>query len=1416
MLKKFLILLAIFIAGIVSDGFAQADTAFWFAAPDLQGNIPSGPGADRPIFLRISASGSPADVVISQPANPSFSPVRISIPANGSRSIDLTLNIAQIENDATNTVMKKGLLIQSTAVISCYYDIVNTRNGDIFALKGKNALGTRFTVPFQMSFNNRTTEANYNDFVIVATEDNTSVIVNPKTDLVGHPAGVSFPILLNRGETYVCRAATNAPFQRPGGTLVTSNNPISISIKEDLLQYPGFGCADTGGDQLISDDLAGNEFIVLSGRFTTGNPDYYYVFATENNTIVKVNNVIVKTLNAGEYYNGLLSAESCFVETSGPSQLLHISGVGCEVGLAIIPSIRCTGSPKVNITRASTPDDENFYLNILAPKDIINDFTLNGDNSLLNASMFSFVNGSSNLWMYARILVTAATAGIGGTVTVENKLGKFHAGVIQGGLKTGTGRFGYFSDFSINSVFLSDPKNPSIPISNSMVVCNNGVFALKATNKQATTFTWKGPNGFSSSGDELLLNNFKSIDTGKYTITTSGVGCGNASKSIILEIDEPIADFTFTSNGCEKDSIKFTTSPTAGVRWIWDFGNGKKLDTNSAVIRPVVLNATGDLPIQLTVGSIGGCFSDIKTKTISLSSKPLAAYSIPVTTCVNDEIVFEDKSTIVTGKIVKWSWNLNDGNGFSPFTNNVSQKKRYNTFGNKQVSLFVESQTGCKSDTFQMASFVVNPLPKPGFINPEVCLNDKTAQFMDTTSSADGFNNFSYTWNFNAGAIPVSNGPIFTSANITEKNPAVQYNEANNYVVKLIVNSRGCIDSVTQAFKVNGANPIPSFDVLKPLELCSKDSIRIENKSTIDFDNVTRLIVYWDQNDLSKKTVDENPLIGKKYAFNYGDFQTPLSKNNTIRLQAFSGDALSCSKTVDKIININASPKVSFSNMPGICLDAQPRQVTEASYDANVPGTFQYVGAGINTAGLFNPTTAGAATHLIKYYYQSSSSVCMDSASNSVTVWPLPTANFNVSALNCEKTSITFTSTSIANAGQLTKWRWNFNDGTSIINDATGNPVNHIFNLYNKYAVQLVVETSNGCISKDKVISVDVHALPRPIFDLPVVCLPEGKAIFTNNTTIPDGTESLMTYLWNFGDANNTNPSLLKNGQHSFVTTGPFDVRLKVTSSNGCVDSLTKKLTTILAQPKAIFSSEDSICLGDVLNFADASKTNDGRFVKWFWDFGDSRTGANQDEIYKYTTSGIKTIQFFAQTDLGCYTDTIKKQVEVFDYPKVSAGPDLFVLDDGKKEIQSTATGRIISYSWTPSLYLSATNVLKPIVVKPQSDVYYTLKVTARGGCSSMDSVKVVSLTLPKPPNTFTPNGDGVNDLWDIKYLDQYPGCVVEVYTTAGQIIYKNTGYTSPWDGTNKGANVAAGTYYYVIDPKNGRKKMAGYVTVWR
>ena len=55
-----------------------------------------------------------------------------------------------------------------------------------------------------------------------------------------------------------------------------------------------------------------------------------------------------------------------------------------------------------------------------------------------------------------------------------------------------------------------------------------------------------------------------------------------------------------------------------------------------------------------------------------------------------------------------------------------------------------------------------------------------------------------------------------------------------------------------------------------------------------------------------------------------------------------------------------------------------------------------------------------------------------------------------------------------------------------------------------------------------------------------------------------------------------------------------------------------------------------------------------------------------------------------------------------------------------------------------------------------------------------------------------------------------------EIYNTTGALIFRSVGYNKPWDGTWNGKPVPAGTYYYVIDPKNGRSKIAGYVTVFK
>ena len=1264
---------------------AQSDIDFWFAAPDLQQSH-----GDRPIYLRIATSKSPAEVRISIPANPSFAPIVLNIPADTAISVNLSGSIDLIENVANNTTQKKGLRIQSTSRITCYYDIANSWNADMFALKGRNALGTKFTVPFQMVLLNRpsTPAATYtSDFIVLATEDSTTIdVISPV--ILNNSGNRNITVKLNKGETFVFSVLTTVAVGRPGGALVKSNKPISITTKDDTLGLQN--CGDTAGDQLIPDSLAGQEFVLLRGYFTGSNPDYYYVFATEDNTIVWVNGTQVGVLQkAGDYYTGQLGSNgnvADYIETDKPVQMFQISGFGCELGGAIIPSVKCTGSKQVSITRASST--ESFFINILSPKSIIKDFLFNGTSIYVDSSKFTMVAGSGGDWYYARIDIPSQIIAGGDRVLIENARGKFHVGVIQGGPGT-TARFGYFSDFSSNTVLFSNESKPGVFLLERDTLCYNTNVKIKSQVEEAKDFSWAGPNNFIGKDSTINFKNFLAKDTGTYILTATSGSCGTAKDSIRLVIDQPFANFNFSTNGCSGDSVVFKADSSAAVRWVWDFANGEKLDTSKRIQPKIKLPKAIDYNVKLRVASVRGCFSDDSVKVVRLSTRPKPLYKAQDIKCIDKVIQFDDASSIDTGAIVKWRWDFDTSGTFIQDTASSSHNLIYNKYGSKKVKLIAESSTGCVSDTFSISALVVSPNPVPGFIVPEVCLNDAFAQFKDTTSSPDGNNKFSYQWYFNDGDVPIAKGPSFKQENTLEKDPTVKYNDTGYYSVKLIVASNGCIDSISRTFTVNGANPVPFFEVNTAAQLCSNDSVRIVNRSTVDFGDVTRLVVYWDEADTSKNYVDEKPFVGKQYAFKYNSFQLPADKKYKITLRAFSGSAFSCSKTFSTELNLLASPKVQFDSLPGICLDGLPRQITQASFDQNVPGIFSYAGKGVSSMGLFDPSLIGKADTVgVKYLYVAQSG-CRDSVSRQQVIWPRPIADFKYSDITCEKNDVLFSSLSSPLVGKLIKWEWNFNDSKDLVSRNNENPFNYVFDASKNYDVGLTVTTDNGCVSSPKTIPVNVYPLPQVKFDLPIVCLPEGKALFLNKTSIADATNSSLTYKWHFGNFRDTATSSNVNPVHFYKQLGTYNVKLIATSINQCRDSLLQTLVDVFPQPKAIIEGLDSVCIGTSISFTDKSDGIVKPINAWYWNFGDSTGSSSQNPTHTYRSPNVYNMNFYARTDVGCFSDTLKKTITVHAYPNIDAGPEIFALDDADTRINATATGNRLRYQWSPATYLS-------------------------------------------------------------------------------------------------------------------------------
>ncbi len=181
----------------------------------------------------------------------------------------------------------------------------------------------------------------------------------------------------------------------------------------------------------------------------------------------------------------------------------------------------------------------------------------------------------------------------------------------------------------------------------------------------------------------------------------------------------------------------------------------------------------------------------------------------------------------------------------------------------------------------------------------------------------------------------------------------------------------------------------------------------------------------------------------------------------------------------------------------------------------------------------------------------------------------------------------------------------------------------------------------------------------------------------------------------------------------------------------------------------------------------------------------------------------------------GCFDmDTVT--ITVHPLYMLYTAPDTTVAE-GSRITLRTGGDTFTSYRWLPENGLDDPSSANPELTATGDAVYHVYATTPEG-CVARDSIAVTIAEKVVVYSGFTPNGDGVNDYWDIDYAMYYPGMVVEVYNRWGERVFSSKGYSDGkrWDGTYKNKALPTGTYYYVIDLGTGFRKLTGPVTIVR
>ncbi|TNF31054.1 MAG: PKD domain-containing protein, partial [Bacteroidetes bacterium] len=665
-----------------------------------------------------------------------------------------------------------------------------------------------------------------------------------------------------------------------------------------------------------------------------------------------------------------------------------------------------------------------------------------------------------------------------------------------------------------------------------------------------------------------------------------------------------------------------------------------------------------------------------------------------------------------------------------------------------------------------------------------ICPGD-VVNFSSTWPSS--FNVLGYRWDFGDPASGAAN----TS---TQPTPSHTYNQVGTYMVTLQTQSPCC----------GWAKPDTHYVVVMPVvepqvfitatstEICEGESITF---GAVPYAGGNSPTFQWYQNGVPSGT-------GTSFTPNF------INNGDQIRVDMNSSYPCPTQPTVSSeviTVIVHPNPVVDCSNVTNSYLGAETGfeaivtaatppfeyfwQFGEGGSSTEASPSHLYGGTGVYNASVEVTDTFGC------------SAIC--NVLVDIVLPPYVYAGFTyVENAQCGSTEITFTDTS---QGNPTSWYWDFGDGST---SNQQNPT-HTFSGTGPYSITFA--PSNGVFTDTLNVPNMVSPLVLPVADFTV---PQTEVCDSSDLRFFDNSINAYEWEWSFGDANSgsLNTSDLQNPFHTFNDSGTFTVTLTVYSVDGCPSDATPINITVHPSPVAGFGVDTMVVCTDLpITFYDSS-WYDVNITNWEYHFSDAdviipQQGNIVDEFdYVFEEPGwFMVTQYVTNRNTGC-SDSAKIVMEVRPHPYADFYPDSVALQlpDTTMQFWNASLDIVPDSSfWDFGNGYTVNNIYDAVGIFQDSGLFdVQLIVMNELGCpdTAIIPFRVWEQETFFIQTAFTPNGDGVNDVFEIKQkgiVDWH----IQIFDRWGKLAWETYDVNEFWNGTHieTGVDVPQGAYSYNI-----------------